>query len=577
MLLHLLKTYLAPYKGAIAIVVALQLLGAITSLYLPSLNADIIDHGIVIGDQDYIVRIGALMLGFALVQALSATAAVFLGARTAMRFGRDLRGEIFRRVGEFSSREVASFGAPSLITRNTNDVQQVQALALMSLTLMVMAPIMMVGGIVMAVREDFGLSWLVLVAVPVLAGTVSLMIARLIPAYRAMQARIDDLNRVLREQATGIRVLRAFGREPLEAARFSAASSELADIAITAGRWVAAMSPVLMLSLNAASVAVVWFGGIRVDAGTMQIGSLTAYLTYLALILMSVMMATFTVLAMPRALVGADRIGAILNTEPSVVRPTAGVEVVERRGQLELRNVDFSYPGAHQPVLCDITFAAQRGQTTGIIGATGSGKTTLLGLVPRLFDVTRGHLLVDGVDARDLDPDFLCSRIGFVPQNPYLFSGTVASNLRYGNPSASDEELWAALEVAQAQDFVAAMPGGLAARIAQGGINVSGGQRQRLCIARALVRKPEIYLFDDCFSALDLATDARLRHALKPLTRDATVVLVAQRVSTIKEADQIVVLEGGCVAGLGTHASLLKKCSTYREIVESQKMSEVGG
>ena len=575
MLLRILTAYLAPYKKLISIIVALQLLATIMSLYLPSLNADVIDHGVVVGDTAYILRVGALMLGFSLVQALASMAAVYMGARTAMGFGRDLRSAIFRRVGAFSSREVAGFGAPSLITRNTNDVQQVQMLAMMTFTLMVMAPIMMIGGIIMAVRQDLGLSWLVAVAVPVLAIAITFIINRMVPAFRTMQNKIDDINRVLREQATGIRVLRAFVREPFEAARFSKSSSELADVAITVGRWMAAMFPVVMLVLNVASVAVLWFGAWRIDAGAMQIGSLTAFLTYLVQILMSVMMATFTFIMVPRASVSADRIGAVLATEPSVVPPKAGIKDVERRGQLQLRHVGFSYPGAHDPVLRDITFAALPGETTALIGATGAGKTTLVGLIPRLFDVTSGAVLIDGVDVRALDPDTLWAKIGLVPQKPYLFSGTVASNLRYGNPNASDAELWAALDVAQARDFVAAMPGGLAAPIAQGGTNVSGGQRQRLCIARALVRKPEIYLFDDSFSALDLATDARLRRALKPVTRDATVVVVAQRVSTIRDADQIVVIDDGAVVGLGTHSSLLKTCRTYAEIVESQQMAEV--
>lgn len=575
MLVQLLKTYLAPYKGPIAAIVALQLAATITSLYLPSLNADIIDNGVVLGDTGYIVRVGALMLGISFVQVMGSMAAVYLGARTAMGFGRDLRSAIFRRVGEFSSREVVSFGAPSLITRNTNDVQQVQMLSMMSFTLMVMAPIMMIGGIIMALREDVGLSWLVVVAVPALAIAIGLIISRMVPAYRAMQARIDDVNRVLREQATGIRVLRAFVRERLEAARFSKSNTELTDVSITVGRWMAAMFPVVMLVLNVASVAVLWFGGLRVDSGAMQIGSLTAFLTYLVQILMSVMMATFSLIMVPRASVSADRIGAVLNTASSVVPPVAGITHVEQRGRLQLRNVDYVYPGARDPVLRDVTFEAHPGQTTAIIGSTGAGKTTLISLIPRLFDVTSGEVLVDGVDVRSLDPEVLWSRIGLVPQQPYLFSGTVASNLRYGRPNATDEEMWAALEIAQAKDFVAAMPGALDAPISQGGTNVSGGQRQRLTIARALVCKPELYLFDDSFSALDLATDARLRRALKPVTRDATVVIVAQRVSTIKDADQIVVLEDGAVVGLGTHEFLLETCVTYVEIVESQQMARV--
>ncbi len=575
MLLRLLRTYLAPYKGLIAAIVALQLVSTIASLYLPTLNADIIDNGVVRGNSAYIVRVGALMLGISFLQILGSIAAVYLGARTAMGFGRDLRSAIFRRVGEFSSREVAAFGAPSLITRNTNDVQQVQTLAMMTFTLMVMAPIMMIGGIIMAVRQDLGLSWLVVVAVPTLAVSLGLIIARMIPAYRTMQTRIDQVNRVLREQATGIRVLRAFVREPFEEARFAGANADLTNVSITVGRWIAAMFPVVILVLNLASVAVLWFGGLRVDSGDMQIGSLTAFLTYLVQILMSVMMATFTLIMVPRASVSADRIGGVLDTRSSVVPPVAGITQVALHGRLQLHGVRYVYPGAHDPVLRDVTFEARPGQTTAIIGSTGAGKTTLISLIPRLFDVTSGEVLVDGIDVRKLDPETLWSKIGLVPQTPYLFSGTVASNLRYGKPSASDEEMWAALEIAQAKDFVAAMPGGLDAPIAQGGTNVSGGQRQRLSIARALVRKPELYLFDDSFSALDLATEARLRRALGRVTRDATVVLVAQRVSTIKDADQIVVLEDGAVVGLGTHESLLETCSTYQEIVESQQMLQV--
>jgi ATP-binding cassette subfamily B protein len=575
MLLQLIKTYLAPYKRPIAAVVGLQLLSTIASLYLPTLNADIIDKGVVLGDTGYIVRIGALMLGISFVQILGSIAAVYLGARTAMGFGRDLRSAVFRRVGEFSSREVASFGAPSLITRNTNDVQQVQMLAMMTFTLMVMAPIMMIGGIIMAIRQDVGLSWLVVVAVPALAVALGLIMWRMIPAYRTMQTRIDEVNRVLREQATGIRVLRAFVREPFEEARFSKANSELTGVSITVGRWIAAMFPVVMLVLNVASVAVLWFGGLRVDSGEMQIGSLTAFLAYLIQILMAVMMATFTLMMVPRASVSADRIGAVLDTKSSVVPPTAGITQVAQRGRLELRNVQYTYPGAHDPVLRDVTFEAHAGRVTAIIGSTGAGKTTLISLIPRLFDVTSGAVLVDGVDVRKLDPDTLWSKIGLVPQTPYLFSGTVASNLRYGKPNATEDEMWSALEIAQAKEFVAAMPGGLEAPIAQGGTNVSGGQRQRLSIARALVRKPELFLFDDSFSALDLATEARLRQALRRVMRDAAVLIVAQRVSTIKDADQIVVLEDGAVVGLGTHEQLLETCGTYVEIVESQQMLQV--
>jgi ATP-binding cassette subfamily B protein len=574
MLVRLLKQYLAPYRGPILVVVALQFVGTMAALYLPSLNADIIDNGVARGDTGYITRTGALMLGVSVVQILCSAAAVYVGARTAMGFGRDLRAAIFHRIGSFSSREVAHFGAPSLITRNTNDVQQVQMLVLMTATMMVAAPIMMVGGVLMAMREDLGLSWLLAVSVPLLFLIVALIISRMVPGFRLMQVRIDAVNRILREQITGIRVVRAFVREPYERERFGRANQELTEVAIRTGRWMATMFPAVLLVMNASSVAVLWFGGHRVDAGQMQVGSLTAFLAYLVQILMSVMMATFMLVMVPRASVCADRIGEVLETDSSVVPPAEPVTVLDRHGELELRGVGFSYPGAEKPVLRDVSLSASPGTTLAVIGSTGAGKSTLLNLVPRLFDATEGQVLVDGVDVRRLDPELLWSRVGLVPQRAFLFSGTVASNLRYGNPEATDEELWQALEVAQARDFVEAMPEQLAAPISQGGSNVSGGQRQRLAIARALIRRPEIYLFDDSFSALDLATDARLRQALRPVTREATVVIVAQRVSAIVDADQIVVLEDGAVVGRGTHDELLATCSTYQEIVASQLAAE---
>jgi ATP-binding cassette subfamily B protein len=477
-------------------------------------------------------------------------------------------------VADFSAREVGHFGAPSLITRNTNDVQQVQMLVVMTCTMLVAAPIMCVGGIVMALREDVGLSWLMLVAVPALVMSIGLILSRMVPQFRAMQRRIDAVNRILREQISGIRVVRAFVREQYETARFAQANADLTSTAVRVGRLMALIFPVVMLILNASSVAVLWFGGHRVDAGEMQIGSLTAFLTYLILILMSVMMATFMAMMIPRAAVCAERIQEVLDTASSVPAPADPVTQVAARGELELRGVGFSYPGADEPVLRDIGFHARPGQTTAVIGSTGSGKTTLVSLIPRLVDVTAGSILVDGVDVRALAPEMLWSRIGLVPQQAYLFSGTVASNLRYGNPAATEEQLWEALEIAQAKDFVEEMAGGLDAPIAQGGTNVSGGQRQRLCIARALVAQPEIYLFDDSFSALDLGTDARLRAALRPHTADATVVIVAQRVSTIVDADQILVLEDGELVGRGTHEELLAGCTTYAEIVESQRSAE---
>jgi ATP-binding cassette subfamily B protein len=574
MLLRILRRFLAPYRGPITAIVALQFVGTMASLYLPTLNADIIDNGVAQGDTGYIVRTGGVMLGVAFVQIACSVAAVYVGARTAMCFGRDLRAAIFHRIGSFSSREVGRFGAPSLITRNTNDVQQVQMLVLMSATMMVAAPIMMVGGVLMAMRQDLGLSWLLAVCVPLLFLVAGTIISRMVPGFRLMQGRIDTVNRVLREQITGIRVVRAFVREPVETERFAVANDELTAVAIRTGRWMATMFPSVLLVLNASSVAVLWFGGHRVDAGLMQVGSLTAFLTYLIQILMSVMMATFMLVMVPRASVCADRIGEVLDTSTSVVPPEEPVAPPDLRGELELRHVEFSYPGAEAPVLRGVSLEAHPGETVAVIGSTGAGKTTLLNLVPRLFDVTAGEVLVDGVDVRRLDPEALWSRIGLVPQKAFLFSGTVASNLRYGKPDATSDEMWAALEVAQARDFVEAMPDGLEAPIAQGGTNVSGGQRQRLAIARAVIRHPEIYLFDDSFSALDLATDARLRQALRPVTREATVVIVAQRVSTIVDADRIVVLEDGAVVGVGTHPELLESCATYREIVQSQLSAE---
>ena len=574
MLTGLLRRFLRPYRRWLLAVVVLQLVGTMASLYLPTLNADIIDNGIAKGDTGYILGTGGAMLAVSMVQIVCSLIAVYFGARTAMSFGRDLRGAIFRRVGEFSAREVAHFGAPSLITRNTNDVQQVQMLVLMTCTMMIAAPIMCVGGIIMALRQDIGLSWLVGVSVPVLAIAVGLIIRRMVPQFRLMQTRIDSVNGVLREQISGIRVVRAFVREPVEAERFGAANAALTLTAMRAGRLMALIFPTVLLVLNVSSVAVLWFGASRIDSGQMQIGSLTAFLAYLMQILMSVMMATFMLMMVPRAAVCAERIDEVLATESSVTPPADPITTLRTHGEVEFRAAQFQYPGAAAPVLSDITLRVQAGRTTAIIGSTGSGKTTLVSLIPRLFDVTGGAVLVDGVDVRELAPDLLGSVIGIVPQTPYLFSGTIASNLRYGNPDAGDDELWRALEVAQARDFVAAMPDGLASRIAQGGTNVSGGQRQRIAIARALVRRPEIYLFDDSFSALDLGTDARLRAALRPATRDAAVIIVAQRISTIADADCIVVLEGGGVVGIGTHDELLATCPTYLEIVESQLSAE---
>ena len=570
MLLRLLRDYLRPYRPQVVAVLLLQLAQTIATLYLPSLNADIIDKGVAVGDTGYIMRIGAVMLGVSLLQVACSIAAVYLGARVAMAFGRDLREGLFTRVQDFSAQEMGQFGAPSLITRTTNDVQQVQMVALLSFTIMLMAPIMLVGGVVLALQEDVALSGLLLVVVPVLGVVVGLIVSRMVPYFRTMQQRIDAINRVMREQITGLRVIRAFVRERREAARFAEANDALFDTSLRVGRLMSLMFPTVMLIMNVTSVGVLWFGAGRIEAGDMQIGALTAFLSYIMYILMAVMMSTMMFVMVPRAVVSSERITAVLDTEPSVVPAAEPVRLPRPQGRLELRGVEFRYPGAERAVLHGVDLVAEPGQTTAVIGSTGSGKTTLVNLVPRLFDATAGSVTVDGVDVRDLAPQDLWSMVGLVPQRPYLFSGTVASNLRYGNPDATDEDLWHALEVAQARSFVAEMPGGLDAPIAQGGTNVSGGQRQRLAIARALVRRPAIYLFDDSFSALDFATDAALRAALVPETRRSAVVVVAQRVATIRDADRIVVLDEGAVVGTGTHAELMASCTTYQEIVLSQ-------
>ncbi|MGZ4682974.1 MAG: ABC transporter ATP-binding protein [Acidimicrobiales bacterium] len=574
MLSRLLRTYLLRYRTWLFAIVALQFVQTMASLFLPTLNADLIDNGIAKGDTAYIWEVGAVMLAVTLVQVVFAVGATFYGSKTAMGFGRDVRDGLFHQVTGFSTQEVGHFGAPSLITRITNDVQQVQMLVLMSCTLLVAAPITIIGGVIMAVRQDGGLSLILLVSIPALVCSVGFVVWRMVPQFQKMQARIDRVNQVLREQITGLRVVRAFVREPDEVRRFGLANADLTETSLTAGRLQAFMFPTVLLVLNLSSVAAIWFGGARVSSGELQIGSLIAFLSYLVQILISVMMATFVASMVPRAAVCADRIQEVLDTPSTVTAPATPVTQLSPRSSVELRDVGFHYPGAAEPVLCNITVTARAGTTLAIIGSTGSGKTTLLNLIPRLFDATSGQVLVDGVDVRDLDPELLWSRIGLVPQKPYLFSGTVASNLRYADPDATDEELWRALEIAQADGFVRAMPGGLDEPIAQGGTNVSGGQRQRLAIARALVRKPGIYLFDDSFSALDLATDARLRAALAPVTADATVVIVAQRVSTIAKADQILVLEDGRSVGLGTHHELLETCPTYAEIVASQMSAE---
>lgn len=571
----LLRSHLRPFVGLLGFTVALQLVQTWAALRLPALNGEIIDEGALQGDGDVIRQTGAVMLAYSAVQLVFTVAAVYVGARVAMSFGRDVRRDLFHQVTAFSSQEVGRFGAPSLITRVTNDVQQVQQLVVMGTTMLVAAPLTLIVGSIAAYREDTGLSRILLVAVPAVVLVMGVLVRRMVPAFQAMQERIDVVNRVLREQVTGLRVVRAFVREPTERARFERANDDLTEVSLRTGRLMAAMFPTVMFTINASSIAVLWLGADRIEAGQMQIGSLVAYLTYLVQILMAVVMATFMVSMIPRASVSAERIVEVLSTPSTITTPSDPVTTVTERGTLEFRDVTFHYPGAEQPVLRNISFRVEPGATCAIIGSTGAGKTTLVDLVPRLFDATGGTVEIDGVDVRRVGQDWLAARVGYVPQKPYLFSGSVASNLRVGRPDATDTELWRALEIAQASDFVQAMPDGLESEIAQGGTNVSGGQRQRLCIARALVVEPEIYVFDDSFSALDLVTDARLRAALADRTGDAAVLVVAQRVSTIESADQIIVLEDGEIVGQGTHGDLLETCPTYAEIVSSQRGEEV--
>ena len=574
MLWKLLVKSVAPYKGLLWGILMFQLSQSIANLYLPGLNADIIDNGVATGDTAYIWRVGTVMLGLSFLQAGCAIAGVYFGAKLAMRVGRDVRSQVFARVGTFSENEVQHFGAPSLITRSTNDVQQVQMLVLMSATLLVSAPFMAIGGVVMALHQDIGLAWIMVVTVPVLLVGIIAVITRMVPHFQRMQRRIDQVNKVLREQLTGVRVVRAFVREPEETARFAKANADVTESALLAGRLMALMFPFVMVVMNLGSVAVLWLGASRVESGQTGVGALFAFLTYLIQILMSIMMATFLFVLVPRASVSADRIGEVLETESTVVQPANPVFDMPTPGTVELRGVSFSYPGAEQPVLADISFTATPGTTTAIIGSTGSGKTTLLNLIPRLYDATGGQVLVGGVDVRELDMDTMWSSIGLVPQKPYLFAGTIASTLRYGKADATDRELWDALTVAQARGFVEAMPAHIDTPVSQGGTTVSGGQRQRLSIARALVRSPRILLFDDSFSALDTATDARLRAALRTAAADATMIVVAQRVSSIIGADQILVLEDGRIIDSGTHSELLETSATYQEIVSTQLRAE---
>jgi len=566
----LLFRSLKPYKWLLLGVLVFQFIAAMASLYLPRLNADIIDKGVATGDTGYIWSTGTFMLAISLAQITCSIIATYFAARAAMAAGRDIRRDVYEKVSAFSEREVSQFGPGSLITRNTNDVQQVQMLAMMGATMLVTAPLLAIGGIIMALQQDVGLSWLIAVAVPGLLLVATLIVSRMVPLFRAFQAKLDAINRILREQLTGVRVVRAFVREDIEAERFRGANHDIMVVGRKVGSLFVLLFPLAMLVLNVTVVGVIWFGGIQVDAGAVEIGTLFAFMQYVGQILMGVVMATFMTIMIPRAAVSAERISEVLASESTLTRPANPVTEFPAPGTVAFRGAAFTYPGAEAAVLADITFEAARGETVAIVGSTGSGKTTLISLIPRLFDVTAGSVAVGGVDVRDADLDRLWRSIGLVPQRPFLFTGTVASNLRFGREEATDDELWHALEIAQGRDFVEAMDGQLHARIAQGGTNVSGGQRQRLAIARAIVHQPDILVFDDSFSALDLTTDASLRQALWRALPQTTKIVVAQRVSTITDADRIVVLEGGRMVGLGTHEELLRGSATYREIVESQ-------
>ena len=572
-MIALFRRFLAPYRWPLVFVMALLLVQAIANLYLPELNADIINNGVARGDTDYILRTGGFMLLVTFALAIAAVVSAYWAARTAMAFGRDVRSAIFRKVQAFSQVEVNQFGAASLITRNTNDVQQVQTVVLLILNVMVSAPILTIGGVIMALRQDVPLTGILLVIIPIMAALIGFVMRRAIPLFGAMQKKLDRINLVMRETLAGVRVIRAFVRTRHEEARFDEASRDLMDTSLEVNRLFAITMPSLMAIMNLSTVAILWLGAYRVDGGGMPIGNLTAFLQYVIQILFAIMMATIMFVMVPRAAVSAGRIREVLDTEPAIHDPAEPVSP-ERRGLVEFRDVEFRYPGAEEPVLRGISFTANPGETTAIVGGTGSGKSTLVNLVPRLYDVTGGAVLVDGVDVRELDRADLWRRIGVIPQRAFLFGGTVASNLRYGDQHAADEALWRALDIAQGRDFVEEMPERLEGPIAQGGTNVSGGQRQRLAIARALAKNPEIYLFDDSFSALDFRTDARLRAALGRELGQATVIIVAQRVGTILHADRIVVLEDGRIAGIGSHEELMRTCETYREIVLSQVTEE---
>ena len=570
MLVRLLRRHLQPYTGLLLCVLVLQFAQVMASLYLPTLNADIIDKGVATGDTDYIWRTGAFMLAVSVGQGLCTVAATYLAARAAMSMGRDLRGAVFERVSGFSEREISAFGAGSLITRNTNDVQQVQMLVMMGCTMLVTAPVMAVGGIIMAVTRAPGLSWLIGVSVPVLLVAVGLIVSRMLPLFRSYQDRLDAINRVMREQLTGIRVIRAFVREEAETERFEDANTDIAWVGERVGRLFVLLFPLVMLVLDVTIVGVIWFGGHQVGDGDVEVGTLIAFMSYLMQILMGIVMASFMTIMIPRAAVCAERISEVLATPPTITSSPDAVDTFPAPGTVEMRHVTFVYPDADARVLAEVSFTVEPGTTTAIVGSTASGKSTVVRLLARLLEASSGQVLIGGTDVREADPEALWAQLGLVPQQPFLFAGTVASNLRLGREEATDDELWEALEVAQAAGFVSAMDGGLQATIAQGGTNVSGGQRQRLAIARALVRRPDILIFDDSFSALDVSTDARLREAMGPATAGITKVIVAQRVSTITGADQILVLDGGHLVGSGTHTELLATCPVYREIVTSQ-------
>ncbi|KWX68936.1 ABC transporter ATP-binding protein [Mycobacterium sp. NAZ190054] len=572
MLWGLLRRYARPYRRLLTIVASLQVVSTLATLYLPTVNAAIIDDGVARGDLRRIAELGLVMLAVTGLQVMCAVGAVYFGSRASMGVGRDLRAAMFHHVTGFSAEETARFGAPSLLTRTTNDVQQIQLLVQLTCTMLVTAPIMSVGGIAMAIHQDAGLSWLLVVSVPVLALANYWIVSHLLPVFRRVQGQIDGINRVMREQLTGLRVVRAFAREPFERNRFAEANTALAGSVLEAGRWQALMLPVTTLVINISSVALIWFGGMRIDAGQMQVGSLIAFLSYFMQILLAVLMATFILVLIPRASVCAERITEVLATEPAITNSPTAASPAAIAGEIRFDAATFSYAGADRPVLQDVSFTARPGTTTAIVGSTGSGKSTLVSLICRLYDVTSGAVRVDGVDVRDIDIDRLWDAIGLVPQRGYLFSGTVADNLRYGRPDADDDQMWAALRVACADDFVGAHPDGLSMRVTQGGMNFSGGQRQRLAIARAVIRDPAIYLFDDAFSALDVHTDARVRDHLRAVSAAATVIIVSQRISTVSGADLIVVVDDGRVVGSGTHEQLIQRCQPYREFADSQSV-----